>query len=123
MAQTLVWPTRDTDDDYEFSLNWKEAPDVTDDDPNPIPVLDIADSETITSVVHAIVSTPSDDASNPLVLGVEQTFDSDQQTMVWLSGGVAGNYVIECTIVTDGGIVGATPRTWNRKVKIKTKDL
>lgn len=111
--QALEWPPKEAGEVLDFILNWKDAPGGRNDY---VAVLNASEGETITSVSHEIVSTPAGDAGNPLTIDSESTFDSDRQTVVWLSGGVKGDYVIEATITT------SADRTYVRAVSIKVID-
>lgn len=111
------WPPKWPTEVLDYSLNWKEAPDTpANADQAYVAVLDAVAGETIVSIVHAIIETPDGDASNPLTIDSEAVFDTARQTVVWLSGGVPGKYVISATITT------SESRTVYREAKLKIMD-
>lgn len=112
--QNLEWPSKWPAEVLDYSINWKTAPATPDGATYTyIAVLDTANSETITTVTHAILEKPANDADNALTIDSEVRFDSNQQTTVWLSGGVTGTYVLTVTIVTSAS------RTIFRKINLK----
>lgn len=110
-TQSLAWPNKDPKDLLDYSLNWKDIPDID----GATAVLEI--DETISSVAHTVALAPSNDGDNPLILSGEASWDGDQQTLVWIDKGVIGTYYIECDITTSKG------RKYNRRIKLRVKDL
>lgn len=99
------WDNKDPNDVLEYSINWSNV---------------LESSETISDVTHT-VSTITDD-SNPLAIDTSKPSSGeiieDEATKVWLMDGTAGKtYYVTSEIRTSAS------RVFNRKVKLKVRDL
>lgn len=101
----LKWDDKDPNDVLDYSIDWSDY---------------LAVGETVASVVHSI-SAVSGDAS-PLAIDTTKPDSGESVTasgsLVWLKNGTAGNiHYITAKITTSAN------RVWDRKVKLKIKDL
>jgi hypothetical protein len=105
----MSWPDKDPREVLDYVVDWATAPDPTDADPSPIPVLQ--DGETLTSSTHTISGPDS-------VLHLDSENNDTTKTKAWLSAGTSGKaYVIEVTVQT------TMNRTYARSIHLKVKDL
>lgn len=90
---SLAWPTKDPEENLDYGLDWEDE------------------------LGGDKISLSTWSAPNPAGITVGDKSFTDTQTIIWLSGGTAGQkYVFTNTIVTQGG------RTAEKSVSIKVVD-